>query len=102
MLDDELRPALEHVEEAGRAIGSVEFVVLLDSNHREHPSLRAQSIAGFGHGFFFGEQGDASRVPLVVGGDLGKCDATTLVSNEIRPFAPHPLARCCPNQAIIA
>jgi hypothetical protein len=114
VLDDELSAALEQVEQAGRTGRSVELVVLLDSNHREHPSLGAQCVASFGHSFFFGEQGNASRVPLVVAGNLGQSHATTLVSDEFRSVAVQPPvggaafgspaagARCCPNQAIIA
>ena len=47
-VDDQLTPAVEQVEQAGRTAGPVEQVVLLDRHPRHPPALCGQRITGAG------------------------------------------------------
>jgi hypothetical protein len=72
VLDDELTTTVEQVEQANGSVRPLESVVLVDSHHRKHSSLGAESIAGFRHRLLVGKQGNAGLAPFFAAGDLGQ------------------------------
>src|SRR5229473_386849 len=64
-IDDQLTAALEQIEQAYLALGSVELVLLLH-RHPRHPStLGGQRVTGAGQGLLLHEQLLALRLPLL-------------------------------------
>src|SRR5271165_3860729 len=64
-IDDQLAAALEQIEQAYLALGSVEFVLLLDGNPRHPPTLGGQRVTGAGQFLLFHEQLLARSLPLL-------------------------------------
>ena len=64
-VDDELPPAVEQVEQAGRTAGTVEQVVLLDRHPRHPATLCGQRITSAGELLLLHQQFLAGAVPLL-------------------------------------
>src|SRR5271167_3595995 len=70
-IDDQLTAALEQIEQAYLALGSVELVLLLH-RHPRHPStLGGQRITGAGEGLLLYEELLARSLPLLLRHDRG-------------------------------
>jgi hypothetical protein len=65
MRDDQLAAAFEQVEQRRGAVGSLEHVLLLDRDHRQHAALHVQRVAAAGQLLLLGQQLLASGQPLV-------------------------------------
>jgi hypothetical protein len=65
VIDDQLAPPLEEVEQARLAVGALEDVVLFDLDHRQPPTLGVQRVPRPGGRLLLGEQLLASDQPLV-------------------------------------
>src|SRR5436309_14823168 len=55
-VEDQLTPALEQVEQARFALGSVELVLFLNGQPRHPPTLGRQRVTGARRGLFLDEQ----------------------------------------------
>src|SRR5438105_9911216 len=64
-VDDQLTAALEQVEQASFALGSVELIVLLHSEPWHSPALGRQRVTGAGQGLFLYEQLLSRSLPLL-------------------------------------
>ena len=64
-VDDQLTAALEQVEQAHRAVGPVELVLLLHGEPRHPPAFGGQRVAGAGQLLLLDEQLLARGVPLL-------------------------------------
>src|SRR5258708_11036344 len=65
-IDDQLTAALEQIEQAYLALGSVELVLLVHSQPRHPPAFGAQRVTGAGQGLLFHEELLARRLPLLL------------------------------------
>ena len=63
VVEDELAPPLEEVEQARPSTGPLELVVLLDAEDRLPPALGGQRVARAGRGLFLGEQALVRGLP---------------------------------------
>jgi hypothetical protein len=70
--DDQLMAPVEHVEQRGWAVGTLEPVVLLDLDHRQPPALGAERVPAAGQLLLLGEQLLARCEPLIPRDDLWK------------------------------
>jgi hypothetical protein len=64
VVDDELAPSLEQVEQAGLAFRAVEDVVLVDPDHRQPAALGCQRISRPGGLLLLNEHLVARGLPL--------------------------------------
>ena len=64
-VDDQLTAAVEQVEQARLALGSVELVLLLHGQPRHPPTLGGQRVTGAGQLLLLHEQLLARRLPLL-------------------------------------
>jgi hypothetical protein len=64
-VDDQLTAALEQVEQAHSALGSVELVLLLHGQPRHPPALGGQRVTGAGQLLLLHEQLLARSLPLL-------------------------------------
>src|SRR5918998_3085305 len=64
-VDDQLAPALEQVEEAGRAVLALEAVLLFDRHPGHAPPLRGQGVAGAGQLLLRDQQVLPGGLPLI-------------------------------------
>src|ERR1700728_4763897 len=71
---DELRTALEQIEQADFAVRSIEAVLLVDGHPRHAAALSGHGVTGAGEFLFFDEQLLARRFPLVRRDDRGRVD----------------------------
>ncbi len=78
--EDQLAPALEHVEQVRLPLRALEDVLLVDLDHREPPPFGAQGIALPGKGLFLHEQRLAGGFPFVSGHDRRKAHASSCVT----------------------
>src|ERR1700722_3448438 len=69
-IDNQLAPALEQIEQAQSAIGSIEPVLLLHGHPRHPPALGRQRIALARELLFLAQQVRASRQPFLSRHDL--------------------------------
>ena len=69
MVDQQLTPALEQLQQAGLAVRALELVLLADLGHRHPAPLSVQCIALPGELFLPGQQLLAGREPLLSGHD---------------------------------
>src|ERR1700688_907555 len=65
-IDDQLTAALEQIEQAYLALGSVELVPLVHSKPSHPPAFGGQRIAGAGQGFLLHEDLLAHSLPLLL------------------------------------
>ena len=65
VVDDELTPALEQVEQPGLTFGAVEDVLLVDLDHRQLAALSVHRVALAGELLLMGQQLLAGHEPLV-------------------------------------
>src|ERR1700683_2053653 len=65
-IDDQLTAALEQIEQAYLALGSVELVLLVHSRPAHPRALGGQRITGAGCGFLFHEELLARGLPLLL------------------------------------
>src|SRR6266550_607115 len=72
VIDDELPPSFEEIEQTDFAVGSVEFVLLVDLRHRLPAALRGQLVLLTGGGFLFREQFFVRFLPRALRDDLRK------------------------------
>src|ERR1700687_1320354 len=70
-IDDQLAAALEQIEQAYTALGSVELVLLVHSQPRHPPALGGQRVTGAGQGLLLREELLARSLPLVLRHDRG-------------------------------
>ena len=70
-IDDQLPAALEQVEQAYLALGSVELVLLLHGHPRHPPAFGGQRVTGAGQGLLLHEQLLARSLPLLLRHDRG-------------------------------
>src|ERR1700688_677347 len=70
-IDDQLTPALEQIEQAYLALGSVELVLLVDSKPRHPPAFGGQRVTGMGQGLLLHEELLARSLPLLLRHDRG-------------------------------
>src|SRR5947208_5300051 len=64
-IDDRLTAALEQIEQAYLALGSVELVLLLHRHPRHSSTLSGQRVTGAGQGLLLHEQQLARNLPLL-------------------------------------
>src|SRR5580658_11040135 len=65
-IDDQLTAALEQIEQAYPALGSVELVFLLHSQPRHPPAFGGQRVTRAGEGLLFDEELLTRRLPLLL------------------------------------
>src|SRR5712691_9490460 len=70
-INDQLPAALEQIEQAYLALGSVELVLLVHSLPRHPPALGGQRVTGAGQGFLLHEELLARSFPLLLRHDRG-------------------------------
>src|SRR6266446_4895658 len=70
-VDDQLTAALEQIEQAYLAFGSVELVLLVHSQPRHPPAFGGQRVTGAGQGLFLHEELLARSLPLLLRHDRG-------------------------------
>src|SRR5262245_25793024 len=70
-IDDQLPPAVEQVEQARLALGTVELVLLLHGQPRHPPTLGGQRITGTGQLLLLHEQSQARSLPFLRRHDRG-------------------------------
>src|ERR1700730_7772320 len=70
-IDDQLTAALEQIEQAYLALGSVELVLLVHSQPRHPPAFGGERVTGAGEGLFLHEEFLARRLPLMLRHDRG-------------------------------
>src|SRR5579862_279031 len=70
-IHDQLRAALEQIEQAYLALGSVELVLLLNYHPRHSSTLGGQRITGTGQGLLFYEELLPRSLPLLLRHDRG-------------------------------
>src|SRR5437016_343922 len=73
VIDDELPPPFEEIEQTDFAIRSVEFVLLVNLRHRLTAALRGQLVPLTRGGFLFREQLLVRFLPRALRDDLRKC-----------------------------
>ena len=71
-IDDQLRAALEQVEQANLALGPVELVLLLHRHPRHPPALSSHCVTGAGQLFLLYKQLLARSLPLLRRDDRGQ------------------------------
>src|ERR1700684_2349963 len=64
-IDDQLTAALEQIEQAYLALGSVELVLLLHGQPRHAPTLSRQRVTGAGQGLLLHEELLARSLPFL-------------------------------------
>ena len=72
VVDDQLRSIVEQVDEAHRAVGADESVVLLDLDHGQVAALDVEIVPSPGLVLLLGQQLAAGEEPFVSGGDPGQ------------------------------
>src|ERR1700740_3384833 len=65
-VDDQLTAALEQIEQAYLALGTVELVLLVHGHPRNPPAFGRQRVTGAGQGFLLHEQLLARSLPLLL------------------------------------
>ena len=70
-IDDQLTAALEQIEQAYLALGSVELVLLVHSQPRHPPAFGGQRVTGAGQGLLLHEELLARSLPLLLRHDRG-------------------------------
>src|SRR6202040_4115280 len=70
-IDDQLPAALEQVEQAYLALGSVELVLLVHSQPRHPPEFGGQRVTGAGQGLLLHEELLPRSLPLLLRHDRG-------------------------------
>jgi hypothetical protein len=65
-IHDQLATALEQIEQAYLAPGSVELVRVVHSQPRHPPAFGVQRVTGAGHGLLLDEELLARRLPLLM------------------------------------
>src|SRR5579864_3541004 len=70
-IDDQLTAALEQIEQAYLALGSVELVLLVHSQPRHPPAFGGQPVTGAGQGLLLHEELLARSLPLLLRHDRG-------------------------------
>src|SRR5580692_5098536 len=65
-IDDQLTTALEQIEQAYFALGSLELVLLVHSQPRHPPTFGSQRVTGAGQGLLLHEELLARSLPLVL------------------------------------
>src|SRR5271156_2105133 len=70
-IDDQLAAALEQIEQAYLALGSVELVLLVHSQPRHPPAFGGQRVMGAGQGLLLHEDLLARSLPLMLRHDRG-------------------------------
>ena len=65
MIEDQLTPALEQIEQAYFAIGSVKDILLVDRDHWQPAALRGERIERACHRFLFYQQFLPGGLPLI-------------------------------------
>ena len=72
VVEEQLRPPLEQVEQRRLALRTVEGVVLVDPNHRQPATLGGERVACTAGFLFLGKELVARCLPLRCGDDRGK------------------------------
>ena len=70
-IDDQLRAALEQIEQAYLALGSVELVLLVHGQPRHPPAFGGQRVTGAREGLLLHEELLARSLPLLLRHDRG-------------------------------
>src|SRR5712671_328674 len=70
-IDDQLTAALEQIEQAYLALGSVELVLFVHSQPRHPPAFGGQRVTGTGQGLLLHEELLARSLPLLLRHDRG-------------------------------
>src|ERR1700678_1545490 len=70
-VDDQLAAALEQIEQAYLALGSVELVLLVDSQPRRPPAFGGQRIPGAGESLLLNQKLLVRSLPLLLRHDRG-------------------------------
>src|SRR5712691_5929355 len=70
-IDDQLTAALEQIEQAYLALGSIELVRLVHSQPRHPPAFSGQRVTGAGQGLLLDEELLARSLPLLLRHDRG-------------------------------
>src|ERR1700681_4510978 len=70
-IDDQLRAAVEQIEQAYLALGPVELVLLVHSQPRHPPAFGGQRVTGAGQGLLLHEELLARSLPLLLRRDRG-------------------------------
>src|SRR6476619_3624558 len=73
-IDDQLTAALEQIEQANLALGSIELVLLVYSQPRHPPALGGQRVTGAGQGLLLDEELLARSLPLLLRHDRAWVD----------------------------
>src|SRR5579862_212680 len=73
-IDDQLRAALEQIEQANFTLGSVELVLLIHEHPRHPATVCGERITGPGQGLLLREQLLARNLPLLLRHDRGCLD----------------------------
>lgn len=90
MVHDELRPAVEQVEQAGRSIRTFERVRLVHPYHRQPPAFGVDPIAGAGYLLFLRQQIQPGGKLFLVRYDFGQfCHLGLLKRGSCDPVAPN-------------
>src|SRR5579864_2698571 len=87
-VDDQLTAALEQVEQAHRALGPVELILLLHRHPWHPPAFGGQRVTGAGQGLLLHEELLARSLPLLLRHDRG------CVHRELPFSVSLVLARC--------
>src|SRR5271169_595554 len=69
-IDDQLTAALEQIEQAYLALGSIELVLLVHSQPRHPPAFGGQRVTGAGQGLLLHQELLARSFPLLLRYDL--------------------------------
>src|SRR6476659_2851598 len=77
-IDDQLTAALEQIEQAYLALGSVELVLLVHSQPRHPPTFGGQRVTGAGQGLLLHQELLARSLPLLSLHDLMVIDYSSL------------------------
>jgi hypothetical protein len=72
VLDGELTPPLEQVEQADLSVRAVELVVLVDPDHREPATLCVECVALACQSLLLHEELLPGVLPLIAGNDFGQ------------------------------
>lgn len=69
VIEDELAATVEEIDQADRAMFSLECVGLVDLHHRQAATFGGERIAGSGGRFLLDQKGVAGGLPLRLGDD---------------------------------